>query len=194
MHRIHVRRRHEGSGLSSAVVLGFTKAKYGTLLCMDADLQHEPESVPAVAEPILNGDADFSVGSRAAEGAGELDNWAIHRRVISWFATLLARPLTASSDPMSGFFCLSKDTFQRGESKLNPIGYKIGLELMVRCGCKNVQEVPIQFRDREAGESKLSMKQNVLYVQQLVALYWFKFWIAIVLCLALCLYFVSTLV
>lgn len=47
--RIHVRRRSEGRGLSSAVLLGFDMAKHPFILCMDADLQHEPESVPAVA-------------------------------------------------------------------------------------------------------------------------------------------------
>ena len=50
--KIHVRRKGEGRGLSSAVLLGFEKAKYSTVMCMDADLQHEPESVPAVADPV----------------------------------------------------------------------------------------------------------------------------------------------
>ena len=50
--KIHVRRKGEGRGLSSAVLLGFEKAKYATVMCMDADLQHEPESVPAVADPV----------------------------------------------------------------------------------------------------------------------------------------------
>ena len=63
--RIHVRRRGEGRGLSSAVLLGFGLAKHPTVLCMDADLQHEPEAVPAVAGPVLRGEADFSVVSFA---------------------------------------------------------------------------------------------------------------------------------
>jgi cellulose synthase/poly-beta-1,6-N-acetylglucosamine synthase-like glycosyltransferase len=53
--KIHARKKSEGKGLSSAVLLGFEKATYSTMLCMDADLQHEPESVPAVAAPVMNG-------------------------------------------------------------------------------------------------------------------------------------------
>lgn len=116
--------------------------------------------------------ADFTVGSRNV-GGGEVKDWPLHRKIISAVATYLAVPLVPQcTDPMSGFFCLSKDTFVRGLPSLNPMGYKIGLELMVRCGCKRVQEIPIVFRDREAGESKLTMKQNLLYLRQLAGLYW----------------------
>ena len=173
--RMHIRRRHEGRGLSSAVVLGIEKATHPTVLCMDADLQHEPESVPAVAAPVLAGAADFAVGSRNVGGGSIGGDWPLIRRVISWGATALARPLAACSDPMSGFFCLRKETFAHGAAAgLNPMGYKIGLELMVRCRCEKIQEVPITFRDREAGESKLTMKQNLLYLRHLAHLYWFK--------------------
>ena len=60
--RLHARRRSEGRGLSSAVLLGFQQARYEAVLCMDADLQHEPEAVPAIAAPVLAGSADFAVG------------------------------------------------------------------------------------------------------------------------------------
>ncbi len=68
--RIHVRRRGEGKGLSSAVLLGFDLAKHGVVLCMDADLQHEPESVPDVARPVLDKSAEFTVGSRHVGDGG----------------------------------------------------------------------------------------------------------------------------
>jgi dolichol-phosphate mannosyltransferase len=171
--RIHVRKRHEGKGLSSAVVLGFSLAKYDTFLVMDADLQHEPEIAPSIAKPIIDGKADFSIGSRNAEG-GKVEDWPLHRKIISSGATALALPLASCSDPMSGFFSLKRETLKRAKT-INPMGYKIGLELMVRCGCKNVHEVPFTFRDRTAGESKLTMKQNLLYVRHLMHLYWFKF-------------------
>lgn len=98
--RVHARRRVEGRGLSSAVLLGFSQARHPVVLCMDADLQHEPESVPAVAEPVLSGAADFTVGSRNIGGGGLGFEWSFLRRVISAGATLLAVPLTSSSDPM----------------------------------------------------------------------------------------------
>ena len=161
--RIHVRRKGEGRGLSSAVMLGLSKAKYDTMLVMDADLQHEPEAVPSVAKPVLTRQAEFSVGSRNVEG-GKVAAWSFIRKLISFVATILARPLTTCTDPMSGFFCISREVFERGSSSCNVMGFKIGLELMVRCNANPVKDVPITFRDRIAGESKLSMKQNFLYV------------------------------
>ena len=169
--RLIVRRRSEGRGLSSAVILGLDEALYDTLLVMDADLQHEPEAMPSVAAPILAGEAEFSVGSRNV-GGGKVEDWPLSRRLISWGATALARPLAPCSDPMSGFFCLRRETYRRGaRAGLNPMGYKIGLELMVRCRCASVAEVPITFRDREAGESKLTAKQQLLYLRHLAHLY-----------------------
>mmetsp|Transcript_18076 Transcript_18076/g.53743 ORF Transcript_18076/g.53743 Transcript_18076/m.53743 type:complete len:269 (+) Transcript_18076:202-1008(+) len=171
--RLETRKRSEGRGLSSAVLLGFSRAAHEVVLCMDADLQHEPEAVPAVAAPVLAGDADFSVGSRHVGAGGVGFEWSLARRVLSSGATLLARPLSPSTDPMSGFFATSKTVLARGSPR--PMGFKIALEIMVRCSCRKVRDVPITFRDREAGESKLSGKQNVEYVLQLLQLYWFAF-------------------
>eukprot|EP00300_Choanocystis_sp_HF-7_P041342 c8057_g1_i1.p1 GENE.c8057_g1_i1~~c8057_g1_i1.p1 ORF type:complete len:281 (+),score=55.31 c8057_g1_i1:1-843(+) len=172
--RIIVRRPEQGRGLSSAVVLGLDEAKFDTMLVMDADLQHEPESVPAIAAPIFDKRADFSLGSRNTEG-GKVQDWPLHRKIISGGATALALPLANCSDPMSGFFSIDKATYKKGRKGLNPMGYKIGLELMVRCRCKKIMEVPITFRDRAKGESKLTMKQNILYLRHLLHLYWFRY-------------------
>jgi dolichol-phosphate mannosyltransferase len=169
--RLETRARSQGRGLSSAVLLGFARAKYDTVLCMDADLQHEPESVPDVAAPVLAGRADFSVGSRHVGGGGVGFEWNVVRVIISAGATLLARPLCTSTDPMSGFFCTTKAQLAKGKPR--PLGFKVGLEVMVRCRCTTVEDVPITFRERTAGESKLSAKQNVEYLQQLAGLYWF---------------------
>merc|ERR1711907_914615 len=155
---IHVRRKGEGRGLSSAVLLGFDRAKYDTMLCMDADLQHEPEAVPGVAAPVLNGDAEFSMGSRYVSGGGFGFEWSFIRRAISLGATALCKPLTSCTDPMSGFFCVNKATLARGRDSINPIGFKIALEIMVRCRCKKVQ-----------------------YLQQLAALYWDRYAIFLIL-------------
>lgn len=179
--RIHCRKKSEGRGLSSAVLLGFEKAKFNTLLCMDADLQHEPESVPDVAKPVMRGEADFSVGSRHVEGGGLGFDWSLMRRVVSRGATLLALGLTPASDPMSGFFCVRQDVLERGRPTINPIGFKIGLEIMVRCECKKIQDVGITFQERAAGESKLSVKHYKLYIEQLVSLYWAKFGLMLLL-------------
>jgi dolichol-phosphate mannosyltransferase len=82
---------------------------------------------------------------------------------------------------MSGFFCTRKSVIERGESSINPIGFKIGLEIMSRCRANPVVDVPITFQSRIAGESKLTMKQNFLYIEQLIGLYWSRFkWLMIV--------------
>ena len=106
------RKKTEGRGLSSAVLLGFHKAKHENILCMDADLQHEPEAVYSVALPVLNKKAEFTVGSRYCGGGGFGFDWAIHRKIISEVATLLAAGVSKSTDPMSGFFCTSKSIFR----------------------------------------------------------------------------------
>ncbi|KAJ8604024.1 hypothetical protein CTAYLR_003385 [Chrysophaeum taylorii] len=172
---MRVRRAREGRGLSSAVLLGFDAARHDVLVCMDADLQHEPESVPAVVAPVVSGAADFAIGSRNVADGGVGFEWSLKRQIISKGATLLAMPLTASTDPMSGFFCVRKDTLAKGRSHCNPRGFKIALEIMVRCRCKSVVDVPITFRDRAAGESKLTMRQNIDYVRQLIDLYCFLY-------------------
>jgi dolichol-phosphate mannosyltransferase len=58
---------------------------------------------------------------------------------------------------------------------MNPIGYKIGLELIVKCGCEKVVEVPIHFTDRRFGNSKLTLRQQLLYLKHIRRLYIFKF-------------------
>jgi len=173
--RIHCRKKVEGRGLSSAVLLGFDKAVYENVLCMDADLQHEPESVPDVAGPVLDGTAEFTVGSRNVAGGGVGFEWSAFRRIVSSGATLLAWPVASSTDPMSGFFCTSKTVLKRGKGRFNLKGFKIGLEVMARCRCKPVKDIPITFRDRAAGESKLSASQYRFYVEQLLSLYFDRY-------------------
>jgi len=90
-------------------------------------------------------------------------------------ATLLARPFTAARDPMSGFFALRRDTYQRAAERLNPIGYKIGLELIVKGGCHEIAEVPIHFDNRHFGESKLTLREQLRYLQHLRRLAIYKY-------------------
>jgi dolichol-phosphate mannosyltransferase len=159
-------------GLSSAVIHGIRNARGSRLLVMDADLSHPPEKVPELFEALNNG-ADFVIGSRYVAGGGTDENWGLLRWLNSKAATLMALPLTSAKDPMAGFFALRKETFDRADH-LDPIGYKIGLELIVKCDCRNVQEVPIAFRDRLHGESKLTLKEQVNYLRHLKRLYEYR--------------------
>jgi dolichol-phosphate mannosyltransferase len=85
-------------------------------------------------------------------------------------ATLLAKGLTNAADPLAGFFAIRRDTFLRA-AELKPLGYKVLLELIVRCDCRHIFEVPIAFRDRKMGTSKLSAGQMWLYLRHLARLY-----------------------
>jgi dolichol-phosphate mannosyltransferase len=178
--RIYSRKRRDGRGLSSAVLIGFDIATHPVVVCMDADLQHEPESVYSVALPVLTGRAEFTVGSRYCHDRGFGFDWAPHRRLISAGATLLARGVSTSTDPMSGFFATTKRVISRGRGKINSIGFKIALEIMCKCRAYPVVDVPITFQTRTAGESKLTMRQNIEYIQQLIGLYWDNFPIGLI--------------
>ena len=160
-------------GLSQAVLDGLRRATGDVLVCMDADLSHPPEAIPAMLAKLAEG-ADFVIGSRYAEGGSTAHDWGFLRWINSRVATWLARPLTHVRDPMSGFFALRRQTFEAGRD-FNPVGYKIGLELIVKCGCERVVEIPIHFADRRFGVSKLTLKQQLLYLGHLWRLYAFKF-------------------
>jgi dolichol-phosphate mannosyltransferase len=160
-------------GLSQAVLAGLRQARGDVLVCMDADLSHPPEAIPAMLDKLAAG-ADFVIGSRYAEGGSTADDWGFLRWANSRVATWLARPLTHVTDPMSGFFALRRKTFEAGRA-MSPVGYKIGLELIVKCGCERVVEIPIHFANRRFGESKLTLGQQLLYLRHLWRLYTFKF-------------------
>jgi dolichol-phosphate mannosyltransferase len=156
--------------LSCAVLDGLQASRGERLLVMDADLSHPPESVPTLLDALQQSEVDFVIGSRYAAG-GRTEAWGSARQWNSRVATWLCRPLAGPvRDPMAGFFALRKETFERAVG-LNPIGYKIGLELICRCPCRHVLEVPITFRDRAAGHSKLNFEQQHRYVVHLDRLY-----------------------
>ncbi len=160
-------------GLSSAVLHGMTRAKGAIFVVMDADLSHPPEKIPELISNLETGDTDFVIGSRYVRG-GEADkNWGMSRWLNSKVATILAWPLTSVKDPMAGFFALRRTTFLAAE-RPNPIGYKIGLELLVKCKCRNVKETPIHFSDRLHGESKLTWSERFNYLRHLKRLYGFQ--------------------
>lgn len=164
-------------GLSSAVCRGFDEARGQCLLCMDADLQHPPERVPALATPVLSQPNLMSCGTRyVGSGAGVSENWPFYRRVVSWGARLMARPVAADmSDPMSGFFCVSRTCWQEGRVRVSAVGFKIAMECRVKLRVKQCVDVPIHFAERTAGQSKLTGAVIVSYVKHLNQLYNFKY-------------------
>ena len=173
-HAVRLITRLEERGLSSAVVRGFQEARGEYLLCMDADLSHPPEALPRMLQAVRTPGTDFVIGSRYVSGGTTEEGWGLFRWLNSRIATLLARPFTSAKDPMAGYFALPRAVFARAR-ELSPIGYKIGLELMVKCGCKRVREIPIHFSDRKFGQSKLTFKEQLRYLNHLKRLADYKF-------------------
>ena len=169
--RILIRKNERG--LASAVIFGMQQAQGQILLVMDADLSHPPEKIPELVRAIESGSADFVIGSRYVAGGATHEDWGVFRWLNSKLATLLARPFTTAKDPMAGFFALSRVSFETA-AELDPIGYKIALELIVKCRCRHVAEVPIFFHDRLHGQSKLSIKEQLNYLRHIKRLSEFK--------------------
>jgi len=162
-------------GLSSAVLRGFQEAKGRYLLCMDADLQHPPEKVPEMLQLLQRPDIEFVIGTRYGGKEFSVDReWPLYRQIISKGARLIARPLTPLSDPMSGFFGIRRDVYERA-TNVSPLGFKIALELFTKARVKKHAEVPIIFGLRTAGESKLTGKVVVHYLRHLAQLYPFVY-------------------
>lgn len=162
-------------GLGGAVLLGLREARGDIFVVMDADLQHPPERLPALIEPIENGSAEFAVGSRCVEGGSTSGDWPLSRRFTSWVAKTLASNFAGNlQDVMSGYFALPRAVFERGEH-LAPLGFKIGLELMCKCRVTKLVEVPIHFGARSAGESKLDTREKFRFLEHLSRLYDFRF-------------------
>jgi len=130
---------------------------------MDADLSHPPEAVPRLALAIEQG-ADLAVGSRYVKGGGTED-WPLKRRVVSRAACLIGNVLVPIRDCTSGFFAIRRSALDG--VTLNPIGFKIGFEVMARAHYKKAVEIPYVFRDRELGKSKFGRREVMQYLVQL---------------------------
>jgi len=165
--------RTKARGLSASVLEGIERTTGELIVVMDADLSHPPEAIPRMLEELHDG-SDFVVGSRYAEGGVTHDDWGMLRWLNSRLATFLARPFTSIKDPMSGFFALRRETFALADT-LNPIGYKIGLELMVKCRCARIAEVPIAFADRVHGKSKLNLREQLRYLRHIRRLFVYRY-------------------
>ncbi|MFG0284760.1 MAG: polyprenol monophosphomannose synthase [Phycisphaerales bacterium JB039] len=158
-------------GLSKAVLDGIGRAAGDVIVVMDADLSHPPEKIPELLEALRG--ADMAIGSRFVPGGANEENWGARRAFCSFVATGLASPLVRVRDPMSGFFAIRRERL--GDTgDLDPIGYKIALEIMVRRRLRNIAEVPIRFADRQRGASKLTLREEARRLRHLGRLYRFR--------------------
>lgn len=163
--------RKTNKGLSPAVWDAFKIARGEIFGVIDADLSHPPHIIPEMLSFMTNNNADLVVASRLIQGGGT-EGWPAKRKVTSYVATLLCKPLTRVKDPLSGFFFLKKEVVS--DMRLKTKGYKILLEILVKGNCNNFIEYPFIFRDRTAGKSKLNIKTQLQYLSQLKDLYVFR--------------------
>jgi len=164
--RVRTLRRMQNPGLSVAVIDGFSAASGDVVACIDADLQHDPSILPRMLDELQG--VDVVVGSRHIDG-GSTGKWNWLRRLESWIATKTAQFLLGVKlkDPMSGYFLVWRKDFVAVKEHLDGKGFKILLEILARLHGSRVKEVPYTFRPRTHGESKLSSKVVLLYIQQL---------------------------
>ena len=167
-----VTRRARYRDLSGSVLFGIRSARFDRIVVMDADLSHPPECIVNLLRALDTG-CDMALGSRYAPGGVVDGSWGPWRFLVSRLATFLARPLVGCSDPMSGFFAIDRRAIPDPEA-LRPVGYKIALELMVR-GELRVEEVPIGFRDRARGSSKMGLRQQLDFLRHLYRLYLYRY-------------------
>jgi len=155
-------------GLAGDVLAAARHAAGDIVVVMDADLSHPPRRIRDLVRPILDGTSDMVVGSRYVPG-GATPDWPWPRRLLSRAGGALAWPLTELKDPMSGFFAVRKDRLLAVEPEA--AGFKIGLEVIASGGDDfRLTEVPIVFRDRVRGESKIGWGQMLAYARRLLAL------------------------
>ncbi len=165
-------RRDAPRDLSLAVIEGIRQCRFDRLVVMDADLSHPPDRIADLLAA-LDADCDMVIGSRYSPGGVVDPSWSLYRVLNSRLATWLARPLVKCADPMSGFFATRRSALPDLRT-LRPMGYKIALELLVR-GRLRAREVPIDFRDRSAGASKMNWRQQLRFLRHLSRLYNHKF-------------------
>ncbi|HEY9086268.1 MAG TPA: polyprenol monophosphomannose synthase [Candidatus Tyrphobacter sp.] len=156
-------------GLSSGVIDGWKTARPESkaLGAMDADFSHDVNILPKMVAALESG-YGLAVGSRYVPGGG-ITNWPARRIITSRVACALARPLTGVKDLTSGYFLVRREALEN--VRLDPIGFKIGLEVIAKAHYGKATEIPYVFTDRIVGESKLNQREIFNYLKQLRKLY-----------------------
>ena len=168
---IKVIHRPRKAGLASAVYAGLSKASAPYVAVMDADLQHPPHLLTQMLRALEDG-YDLVVASRYVRGGGVV-GWPLIRRLVSRVATLLAHLTVPRSravkDPMSGYFALKREVLE-SVRVYSPIGYKLLLTILAKGRYSKIKEVPMVFRRRLRGESKLDQREVLTYLKLLLNL------------------------
>jgi dolichol-phosphate mannosyltransferase len=160
---VHVLHRPDKGGLAGAYVAGFRSALAAGadyVLEMDADFSHDPADLPRLLATARAG-ADVVLGSRYVAG-GSVEGWSLDRQLLSRAGGLYARIVLGSSihDLTGGFKCFRGDSLRViGLDALTAGGYAFQVETTFRAEREGlrIEELPIVFRERQAGRSKMSL-------------------------------------
>jgi dolichol-phosphate mannosyltransferase len=169
--------RGEKLGLGSAIIEGM-KTALGLVpppdfvVTMDADMSHDPDALPSIVKSCCaNG---LVIGSRYVEGERTL-GWGSHRRIISGLANLLARRIAGIPvrDCTSGYRCYHRDLVEVMLEDLGCEGYDFQIQALSEASrrASEIRELPITFRDRDSGESKLGLREVLRFASQLYSLH-----------------------
>ena len=170
--RLIARLPERRNGLSGAVVEGMTAAASRWLCVIDADLQHPPELIPRLLAQANRTGADIVVASRQANLLGPV-GLSRARAFTSQTLTILARMvfprvLKNVSDPLTGFFLARRAAID--PAVLQPEGFKILLELLVRHPDLRVTELHFDFAPRHDGQSKANLNEGMRFFRHLTRL------------------------
>lgn len=169
--RVRCIRRIGRRGLSGAAIEGMLSASADVVALMDGDLQHDERVLPSMLAHIRDG-AELVVASRFADDASAADGLSANRLRNSTYAIVLAKRLlgVTVSDPLSGFFMMRRQAFEAVAPKLSTQGFKILLDILASARpALTIAEVPMVFRARQHGESKLDELVVVEYLSLLLA-------------------------
>lgn len=163
--RVRVFVRKGQRGLAGAVIHGWAQTDATLLGVIDADLQHPPEVLPRLLEPVLDG-SDIAIASRYAVGnldsVGEWNKFRVFvSRCGTLATTLLQRKTMRIKDPLSGFFVVRRECIEG--LQLQPEGFKILLEILVKGRIQRAEEVPFRFANRHSGKSKADFRVALHY-------------------------------
>jgi len=163
-------RRKAKEGLSSAILKGIEGAKGQTIVVMDSDRSHPPDIIPKMVDTLANSECDIVVASRYVKG-GSVSGWSVKRKLISRIATKIAQQGlgVGQKDPLSGFFAFKRNILDG--LKLDAIGYKMLLEILVKTKGVRIKEIPYTFTNRMQGESKLGTSTVFDYLRSVWKLY-----------------------
>jgi glycosyltransferase involved in cell wall biosynthesis len=160
------------NGLGMAVVEGMRIARGEWVAVMDGDLQHPPEVIEQLLKKAQTTGSDLVAGSRLSEGGGT-DGLDWKRKLISKSLAGVSRVafpknLRTMTDPLTGFFVFRRSAVD--SDLLQPKGFKILLEILVRCPKLKTTEVPFKFAQRHAGSSKANSREMFNLFQQMLEL------------------------